>query len=116
MVFLASDFWPPPVAPVKRDVIGTHQIGHLPFGQVVIRLIDSGAPVMLGLTPRHVHTRRADEQDRSVPYGHPARQVPSRDLQEIADVSTRARVVISSKLHLGIFAMSYGALFLSYYG
>jgi hypothetical protein len=111
LVFAAPDFWPAPAAG-SRSVLATNLIGDR-----LARVLDACAPALLGLVPRNVTARHADfmtAEDR--PTGRVDRRIVYRDVQQFADFFSTTKVIISSKLHVGVFAMAYGTLFFSYYG
>ena len=115
IVFLAPDYWPPTHANQRRDIVITNTIAHYWVGRRLIHLLDALGPTVFGVEPRHVRTRNVHcPEDAGHSVGRIDRHVPYVTIQELADLASRTRAVISSKLHLGIFGMSYGALFFSY--
>ena len=118
IVFLAPDFWPARQSTPVRNVIVTHQIARAPFGRRLVQFLDMSGPSLYGLVPRHLGLTHVEtgRDDATALVGRRDRQVPYKDIQEFADLLSASRVIVSSKLHLGIFGMSYGAVFFSYYG
>jgi hypothetical protein len=118
IVFLASDFWPAGAVTDRKDVIATNRIGHLWAGRCLIKLLDTCGPSVFGLQPRHVSARHvlSPQDSLSSPSGRQAYQVRYTNIQDLSNVLCRARAIISTKLHIGVFAMSYGAAFYSYHG
>jgi polysaccharide pyruvyl transferase WcaK-like protein len=118
IVFLAPDFWPARQSTPARNMIVTHQIARAPFGRRLVQFLDMFGPSLCGLTPRHLGlTHVGTGRDAATALvGRRDRQVPYNDIQEFADLLSASRCILSSKLHLGILGMSYGAVFFSYYG
>ena len=118
IVFLAPDYWPPSHTSERRDIIVTNKIARCWIGRRLIHLLDDCGPSVFGLEPRHVRTRNVNSYAKAISLwvGRPDRVVVYDTIQEVADLVSRTRVIISSKLHLGVFGMAYGALFFSYGG
>ena len=118
IVFLAPDFWPARQSTPVRNLIVTHQIAPKPLGRPLVHFLDAFGPALFGVTPRHLGLTHVGtgRDDATALVGREDRQVPYKDIQEFADLVSATRCIVSSKLHLGIFGMSYGAVFFSYYG
>ena len=114
VVFLAPEFWPARQGHATSRLVITHHLAKQPAGQALVRAFNLCGPALLGLAPKHVVTRHGSTYGGSWP-SHDAR-VPYTDMQSMADLVSGAKAIISSRLHLGIFGMAYGALFFSYGG
>jgi hypothetical protein len=114
VVFLAPEFWPANQTHAPRRLVLTHHLGKQPAGSAFVRALGLCGPPLLGLRTADVVTRHLSTYDR--PWSPGDRRVPYTDVQGMADLVSQAKAVISSRLHLGIFAMAYGALFFSYGG
>lgn len=114
VVFLAPDFWPSASAEPRRTVL-TNNLGESAAGRALVAFLDRCGPRVLGLTAKDVGTQHASVVDGEYqPTGR--RRVLYEDIQTLADLSAGAKAILSSKLHLGIFGMTYGAVFFSYGG
>jgi hypothetical protein len=118
MVFLAPDYWPARHADEPRRIVATNKIAAFWPGRRLIHFLDRFGPSVLGVEPRHVATRNA-AYSRKPPGAFVGRadcRVPYESVQQFSDLLPRVRAIVSSKLHLGIFGMAYGAVFFSYGG
>jgi hypothetical protein len=116
IVFLSPDYWPAtPVPEKERSLILMQGVG----SKKVI-----GALVQ---TYSVCSRRRRAQIVQTIHAGGPGKEstkfksfiddvVPYQDIENYAALVSQASFVISTKLHLGIFAMSYGCTFLSYRG
>ena len=118
MVFLASDFWPAHQVDEPRRIVATNKIAGYWPGRRLIHFLDRFGPSVLGVEPRHLATRNAafGEKAPSALVGRADHHVPYRTVQQFSDLLPGVRVILSSKLHMGIFGMAYGAVFFSYGG
>jgi hypothetical protein len=116
IVFLAPEFWPVATNVTPRNIVVTNRIASSFPGRALTHGLDACGS-WLGVETWHAATRHVsvcDEDER--PAGRRSRHAIYTDVQGFANLFSRTRAVISSKLHLGIFAMAYGAVFLSYGG
>jgi hypothetical protein len=111
VVFLAPEFWPVAEAHGARRVVITHHLAKVPAGRAFVKTLGLCAPI-LGVSAVQLVTRHASTYGPSWP-SHDAR-VPYTDIQSMANLVSRAKAIVSSRLHLGIFGMAYGALFFGY--
>jgi hypothetical protein len=117
IVFLAPDFWPARLDD-PRHIIATNKIARYWSGRRVMNFLDDYGLRYVGVEPRHVSTRNGAliGEPSSQRVGRAEHHVPYTNVEDHAALFARVRVVISSKLHLGIFGMAYGAVFFSYGG
>jgi hypothetical protein len=117
IVFLSPDFWPAPPA-AQRTIVVTNKIKRYWYGRRLIHALDAFGPGLCGVEPRHVSTRHVEfcPDARRYVVGRQDRYVPYTGIQELGTLLSGARAIVSSKLHLGIFGMAYGAAFFSYGG
>ena len=115
IVFLAPDFWPSASTTGRRKVLVTNNLGDSFAGRTLVGFLNRCGPRVLGLAARDVGTQHASVVDGDYqPTGR--RRFLYEDIQGLADLLSDAKAIVSSKLHLGIFGMTYGALFFSYDG
>ena len=116
IVFLAPDYWPDAHVPGPRRMVVTNKIARYWVGRRLIHVLDLYGPSVFGIEPRHLRTRNVNlcsESDRHR-VGRAANHVAYQTVQQYSDLMSRVQVIVSSKLHLGIFGMAYGAVFFSY--